>query len=203
MSTELVHNLCGTPDGDILYYMGDLPYDAFLRLPAGAIGWTVSYQSYAVAEAARMVLSLDKPALTGAPSDGDTRKTLARLLAGEALYLESPPMSGGLGISSYQKDMPVRVDRERILYLNSIAIPGNKLISFQSSILLDNSAPAPAPAPSADQVELVEMVNQSGRATTLRALFPGQTDEAIVAQCDAAGYTAALRKFRDLARGSA
>lgn len=197
MSYELPHQR----HGDILYYMGDLPYDAFLRLPAGAIGWTVSYQSYAVAEAARMVLSLDKPALTGAPSDGDTRKTLARLLAGEALYLESPPMSGGLGISSYQKDMPVRVDRERILYLNSIAIPGNKLISFQSSILLDNSAPAPAP--SADQVELVEMVNQSGLATTLRALFPGQTDEAIVAQCDAAGYTAALRKFRDLARGSA
>lgn len=197
MSYELPHQR----HGDILYYMGDLPYDAFLRLPAGAIGWTVSYQSYAVAEAARMVLSLDKPALTGAPSNGDTRKTLARLLAGEALYLESPPMSGGLGISSYQKDMPVRVDRERILYLNSIAIPGNKLISFQSSILLDNSAPAPAP--SADQVELVEMVNQSGLATTLRALFPGQTDEAIVAQCDAAGYTAALRKFRDLARGSA
>lgn len=197
MSYELPHQR----HGDIMIYMGDLPYDAFLRLPAGAIGWTVSYQSYAVAEAARMVLSLDKPALTGAPSDGDTRKTLARLLAGEALYLESPPMSGGLGISSYQKDMPVRVDRERILYLNSIAIPGNKLISFQSSILLDNSAPAPAP--SADQVELVEMVNQSGLATTLRALFPGQTDEAIVAQCDAAGYTAALRKFRDLARGSA
>lgn len=197
MSYELQHQR----HGDIMIYMGDLPYDAFLRLPAGAIGWTVSYQSYAVAEAARMVLSLDKPALTGAPSDGDTRKTLARLLAGEALYLESPPMSGGLGISSYQKDMPVRVDRERILYLNSIAIPGNKLISFQSSILLDNSAPAPAP--SADQVELVEMVNQSGLATTLRALFPGQTDEAIVAQCDAAGYTAALRKFRDLARGSA
>lgn len=198
MSYELKHQR----HGDTLFYMGDLPYDAYLRLPVGAVGWSVSYQSYAVAEAARMVLSLDKPALTGVPSDGDSRKTLARLLAGEALYLESPPMSGGLSISSFQQDMPVRVDRERVLYLTSIAIPGNKLISFQSTVFLDNFGPAPAPAPSADQVELVEMTNQSGLAATLRALFPGQTDEAIVAQCDAAGYTAALRKFRDLARGS-
>lgn len=199
MSYELPHQR----HGDIMIYKGDLPYDACFRLPAGAIGWTVSYQSYAVAEAARMVLSLDKPALTGTPSDGDGRKTLARLLAGEALYIEGPPMSGGMNISTYQQDMPVRVDRDRILYLNSLAIPGNKLISFQSTVFLDNFGPAPAPAPSADQVELVEMTNQSGLAATLRALFPGQTDEAIVAQCDAAGYTAALRKFRDLARGSA
>ena len=52
MSYELPHQR----HGDIMIYKGDLPYDAFFRLPAGAIGWTVSYQSYAVAEAARLEL---------------------------------------------------------------------------------------------------------------------------------------------------
>lgn len=195
MSFELKH----TRHADILFYKGDLPYDAFIRLPVGTIGWAVSYQSYKAPETARMILSLDKPSLTGVPAGSDARTVLKRLLADEAIECTAPPDSGGMSISYYQQDMPARFDRERILYLNSICIPGNTILSFQSTIYTDSLA---APQPSAEQVELVKLVTESGLANALRSLFPGQSDEAIVKQCDAAGYTAALKRFMALARGA-
>lgn len=199
MSAELKHTRHG---GDILTYAGDLPVDAFIRLPVGTIGWAVSYQSYKSFEAARMILSIGRPAWTGAPAGADSRTVLKRLLAGEAIECVGPPESGGMAISYFQQDMPAPATvSEHILHLNSICIPGGSIISFQSTIYLDPKATSPEP--SAEQAELVQLVVDSGLANALRSLFPGQSDEAIVKQCDAAGYTAALRNFMALARGGA
>lgn len=198
MSIELKH----TRSGDILTYKGDLPIDAFIRLPVGTIGWAVSYQSYKSFEAARMVLSLGKMAWQGAPAGNDSRTVLKRLLAGEAIECVGPPESGGMSISTFQADMPAPATVfEHMLYLNNICIPGGSILRFESTIYLDAKAVAPAPDPA--QVEFVQLVVDSGLATALRSLFPGQSDEAIVKQADAAGYTAALRKFMALARGGA
>lgn len=194
MSFELKH----TRHADIWFYKGDLPYDAFIRLPVGTIGWAVSYQSYMAPETARMIVSLDKPSLTGFPAGDDSRLTLKRLLAGEALEFTAPPNSGGMAISYFQQDMPARVDRERILYLNSICIPGNTIISFQSTIYTDSLAPE---RPSAEQVELVKLVNESGLAVALRKMFPGQSDKWIATQAEDAGYTQALTTLIAMARG--
>lgn len=198
MSTELKHNR----SGDILTYKGDLPIDAFIRLPVGTIGWAVSYQSYKSFEAARMVLSLGSAAWKGAPAGDDSRVILKRLLAGEAIECVGPPESGGMSISTYQNDMPAPATVfEHMLHLNSICIPGGSILRFESTIYLDAKAAAPVPDP--EQVEFVQLVVDSGLATALRSLFPGQRDEAIAKQCEAAGYTAALRKFMALARGGA
>lgn len=197
MSTELIHKA----HGDILYYAGDLPHDAFIRVPPGAIGWRVSYQSYKVAETARMVISTGKPAWQGVPLGSDSRNTLRRLLAGETLEVTAPPDSGGMDISTYQLDMPAPPALgENVVFLNSICIPGNRIIRFESTVYLDAAA---APGPSEGQIELARLVNESGLANALRSLFPGQRDEAIVKQCDAAGYTAALTKLIAMARGGA
>lgn len=198
MSTELIHKA----HADILYYAGDLPHDAFIRVPPGAIGWRVSYQSYKVAETARMVISTGKPAWQGVPLGSDSRNTLRRLLAGETLEVTAPPDSGGMDISTYQLDMPAPPALvENVVFLNSICIPGNRIIRFESTVYLDPKATSPEP--SAEQAELVQLVVDSGLANALRSLFPGQRDEAIVKQCEAAGYTAALRRFMALARGGA
>lgn len=198
MSTELQH----TRHGDICTYKGDLPLDAFIRLPVGTIGWAVSYQSYKSFEAARMVLSLGKAAWKGAPAGDDSRTVLKRLLAGEAIECVGPPESGGMAVSYFQQDMPAPATVfERMLHLNSICIPGGSILRFESTIYLDPKAATHEP--SAEQTELVQLVVDSGLATALRGLFPGQRDEAIAKQCEAAGYTAALRKFMALARGGA
>lgn len=198
MSTELQH----ARSGDILSYKGDLPANAFIRLPVGTIGWAVSYQSYKSPEAARMVLSLGKAAWQGAPAGDDSRTVLKRLLAGEAIECVGPPDSGGMSISTFQADMPAPATVfEQVLHLNSVVIPGGSILRFESTIYLDAKAVAPAPDPA--QVEFVQLVVDSGLATALRSLFPGQRDEAIAKQCEAAGYTAALKKFMALARGDA
>lgn len=198
MSTELKH----TRHGDILTYSGGLPTEAVIRLPVGTIGWAVSYQSYKSFEAARMVLSIGKMVWHGSPAGDDSRTVLKRLLAGEAIECVGPPESGGMAISYFQQDMPAPATVfEHMLYLNSICIPGGSILRFESTIYLDAKASAPEPDP--EQIELVQLVVDSGLANALRSLFAGQSDEAIAKQCEAAGYVAALKKFMALARGGA
>ena len=198
MSTELKH----TRQGDILTYKGDLPIAAWIRLPVGTIGWAVSYQSYKSFEAAQMILSIGKPAWLGEPMGDDSRTVLKRLLAGEAIECVGPPESGGMAVSYFQQDMPAPPSVfEHVLHLNSICIPGGSIIRFESTIFLDLKAAAQEP--DAEQVELVQLVVDSGLATALRSLFAGQSDTSIAKQCEAAGYTAALKKFMALARGGA
>lgn len=113
-------------------------------VPPGSRYMGVSYQSYAVAEAAiaaaRMLQPPTSTAQSIVPTEGvDYTRTLQRLVGGEELTFYAPPSSGGLGFAYPDTSTSFKAATGGYLYVNFFGYPGGALISLQIQLYVDKT----------------------------------------------------------------
>jgi hypothetical protein len=119
---------------------------AKIFIPPGTKGFSVSWQPFFSPQDSRAVARFRAiPTVTSgidvSPSTAitDSTLTLSRLVAGEELRFYGPPSSGGMSVSNYASGSTFRAAQGGYVYFNMLQIPEGRLISLQTTIIVDEA----------------------------------------------------------------
>ncbi len=115
-------------------------------IPPGTKGFSVSWQPFFSGFDSRAVARFRAiPTVTNgidvspATAITDSTRTLSRLIAGEELRFYGPPNSGGMSVSNYQAGTGFQASQGGYIYFNMLQIPEGRLISLQTTIIVDEA----------------------------------------------------------------